>query len=327
MTVRRLLAAVVVAGLASGAASAQNQSATFRARHEAVRVDVLVQDHGKPVKGLRPEDFEIFDSGVPQQPELLGADASAINAVLALDLSGSVAGDRLDHLRRASRAALDALKPSDRAALITFTHVVELDAALTTDIPSVLTAFDRARAGGRTALVDAICTGFSIGETDNGRSLLIVLSDGHDTSSWLTPETALDLAKRSAVVVYGVSVREPKPAVQAPALGLDRYSNLLLRNRLAAEQSYGAPVPDARPVLLQDLTTLTGGSLSEVESVRNLDALFAGIVQEFRDRYLIGYSPTGVPADGWHKIEVRVKGRTGLTVHARPGYQRGSGSS
>ena len=124
-----------------------------------------------------------------------------------------------------------------------------------------------------------------LGESDAGRALLIVFSDGLDTSSWLTPEAVLDTAKRSDVVVYGVSVGRSKSE------------------------------------FLRDLTSFTGGRLLEAEKTAGLGATFLSALEEFRHRYLVSYTPRGVPRDGWHRLTVRVK--RSATVKARPGYLAG----
>ena len=330
MTLRGAGLSLAIAGsfaVAMSAAGAQ-QTALFRARREMVRIDVLVTERNHPVAGLGQTDFQILDNGVPQELELMSTDELPINAIMALDLSGSVTGERLDQLRGASRALLGALAKDDRAALVGFSHRVELGAALTTDLPSVTESLGRTHAGGQTALYDATYAGLVLGEADAGRSLLIVFSDGLDTSSFLSKDAVLDIAKRSAAVVYGVAV---SPA-EGPATGSTVSSPTQFRAprvfqdalRRSAEATYGAPVGDWKPVFLNDVTSLTGGSLFEVESTRNLDALFVNVLSEFRHRYLLAYSPQGVAKGGWHKIEVSLKTRKGLTVKARPGYQAGS---
>ena len=122
-----------------------------------------------------------------------------------------------------------------------------------------------------------------LGESDVGRALVIVFSDGLDTSSWLSPDLVLETAKRSDVVVYAV------------VLGR------------------------SRPAFLRDLSAATGGRLFQAESTNNLKATFLGILDEFRQRYLVSYSPRGVAKEGWHQLDVRVH-RRGATVKGRPGY-------
>jgi VWFA-related protein len=285
----RLCRVVLVVGLVVAVAPLRaQQRPMFTARKDIVRVDALVTDAGQVVRGLAASDFEVFDNGVRQQVELMSSDAAPLDAIMALDLSGSVAGESLGHLRRAGNAVLDALGPREQAALITFSQSISLGVGLTRERDRIRAVLDSARASGETALVDAAYAALVLGEADTGRALVIVFSDGLDTSSWLTPIAVLDTAKRTSAVVYAVSV-----------------GNL------------------PRTSFLRDLSASTGGTLFEVDSTKDIDALFVRVLHEFRQRYLVSYSPAGVSPDGWHRLEVRIKGRTGLTVKARPGYQAG----
>src|SRR5580765_8077897 len=103
---RRRPFSAIVAALAMLTAGVHSQDVTFSSRVEAVRVDVLVTDNGQPVRGLGPADFEIRDNGVLQQIDLLSFEQIPLNVVLALDMSDSVAGDRLERLRTAGAAIL-----------------------------------------------------------------------------------------------------------------------------------------------------------------------------------------------------------------------------
>jgi VWFA-related protein len=269
------------AAFASGAPAPEQT--TFTSRIDAVRVDVLVTENGRPVEGLTPGDFEVLDNGVRQRVDLASFEQIPLNVVLALDMSASLQGLRLGHLQTAGKAVLDGLKPGDRAALVTFSHVVAPTQGLTDNLDRVRTALDQARGEGMTSLIDATHAGMLLGESDAGRSLLIVFSDGVDTSSWLTASAVLETARRGDVVVYGVEVGERR-----------------------------ASFP-------RDLTEVTGGRMFAIESTKDLSVTFSSILEEFRMRYLISYSPQGVPTGGWHRLEVRVRNR-GVTVQARPGY-------
>jgi hypothetical protein len=122
---------------------------------------------------------------------LVRADELPINVVLALDLSGSVAGESLGHLRRAGNAVIDALGPLEQAALITFSQSISLGVGLTKDRQRVREALDAARGSGDTSLIDASYAALVLGEADTGRALVIVFSDGLDTSSWLSAASVL----------------------------------------------------------------------------------------------------------------------------------------
>jgi Ca-activated chloride channel homolog len=278
--------AVIGASLLTATAATGVQDPVFSSKVEAVRVDVLVtdRDKGGVVRGLQPRDFELLDNGVAQQVDLVSFEQIPLNVVLAFDMSESVSGDRLDQLRDASAKLLDGLTRDDQAGLVTFTQRVVLGSGLTKDLDAVrrhMTPLDDA---GDTAVIDATYAAMMLGESDVGRGLVIVFSDGVDTASWLTPELVLNTAKRSDVVVYAVSVQ----------------------SRL-------------KPEFLRDLTSATGGRLYEIEKIANLSSVFLNVLEEFRHRYLISYTPTGVENGGWHKLDVSIKGRK-VAVKARPGY-------
>lgn len=282
---RRPLIAVCLAAI--GAAASAQQS-TFRSRIEAVRVDVLVTENGRPLPALSAADFEVLDNGVRQHVDLASFEQIQLNVVLALDMSASLQGLRLGHLQTAGKRVLDGLKPGDRAALVAFSHVVSPTQGLTDDLDRVRAALDQARGEGLTSLIDAAHTGMLLGESDAGRSLLIVFSDGVDTSSWLAADAVLETARRGDVVVYGVEAGERRASFS------------------------------------RDLSEVTGGRVFAIESTTDLSATFANILEEFRMRYLVSYSPQGVAPGGWHRLEVRVRKR-GVTVKARPGYFAGQG--
>ena len=167
------------------------QPPTFATRVEAVRVDVLVTEGGRPVRGLPPTDFEVLDNGVPQKVDLASFEQIPLNVILVLDMSDSVKGPRLGHLQSAGKSLLDALEPADQAALVTFSHIVALRQRLTGDVDWLRKALGGLQGAGNTALVDAAFAGIMIGESDVGRALMIVFSDGLDTSSWLTSGAVL----------------------------------------------------------------------------------------------------------------------------------------
>jgi Ca-activated chloride channel family protein len=136
--------------------------------------------------------------------------------------------------------------------------------------------------------INASYAGLVMAETKADMPLLIVFSDGLDTFSWLTGDAVLETAKRSDTVVYAVSASR---------------------------------LPDK--AFLRDLTEYSGGSLFHVESTGDLAAVFLNILDEFRRRYMVTYTPQGVAEGGWHMLDVDVK-RPGLQVRARPGYIRKS---
>lgn len=259
-------------------------SAQFRTNTLAVRVDVLVTDGRKPVAGLTAPDFNLRDNAVPQSIELVDPSEVPLNVVLALDTSGSTDGARQTQLVAASEALLDGLTPRDRAALTTFSHAVTPRLKLTADLASVRTELGRISPSGRTAILDAVYVALTSTLSESGRSLVVICTDGSDISSWLQPEEVVEAAKRSNAVVYAVTSTNAR-----------------------------------RSQALEAITEVTGGDVLRVASNRELRTAFQKILQDFRSRYILSYTPTGVAPGGVHRIDVRV-GRRGLTVKARPGY-------
>src|SRR5262245_25081662 len=276
------LALLLGTGLTAGA-----QQPTFSSRVEAVRVDVLVTDRGQVVTGLRPADFEVKDEGVPQEVDLVRLEQLPLNVVLGLDVSESVSGERLEHLQSAGTSLIRGLQKDDRAALLTFSHAVRLRQELTSDIALLQETLADVVPSGQTSLVDGTYGAIALAGSDVGRSLLIFFSDGVDTASFLSPDVVLQSARRLDVVVYGVA----------------------MRSRIS-------------PRFLKELSDLTGGSVFEIESTKDLSQTFLRILAEFRQRYLLSFQPRGVSTTGWHRLEVRIKGHRG-TVNARAGYQAG----
>lgn len=123
-----LLAAAVCLGI-----EARAQGPTFSARTETVRVDVSVLDRGRPVRGLTVADFELFDNGVAQRIDFVGFEDTPVSVMLALDMSGSVQGPRLEQLRAAGLRLTSSLRAGDSAGLISFSDRVIVRSGLTSD--------------------------------------------------------------------------------------------------------------------------------------------------------------------------------------------------
>jgi VWFA-related protein len=268
-------AAVVVAQVLSPPQS------TFRAGVEVVQLDVSVMRGGQPVTGLTSRDFSLTDNGVAQQLQSVTLEQLPLSVTLVLDTSQSVAGERLRHLMSAGEGLTAALRPGDRAALLTFSHVTDLRVPMTDNLQAVHDALATMKPGGATSLRDAVHLALQLQPRDTTRPLLLVFTDGVDTASWLTESAVLDSARRVGVVVHAVRVD----------------SNAFL-DRLAE---------------------VSGGRTWSATSDKQLRELFTGALEEMRARYLLSYTPSGVATVGWHELKVKVKSGRG-DITARPGY-------
>lgn len=271
------LVAILVAGTFA-------EQATFSSRAFVVRVDVLATEKGIPVSGLTAADFELLDNEIPQSIDMVDTQEIPVNAVLALDASASTAGKRLQDLIGAADALLDDLRPTEAAAITTFSHMVAPRVPLTIDREAVRDVIRRVEPSGNTAAMDGMYVAMMSAQAVDGRPLVVVFTDGVDTASWLRPADLIDAARRAIAVVYTVATGDAR-----------------------------------RWPFLKDLADTTGGRMIAIESTRDLRAEFRKILTEFRSRYLLAFTPNGVSEKGFHRLTVRSK-RRGIEIKARAGY-------
>jgi VWFA-related protein len=249
-----------------------------------VLVDALVTQDGRPVSGLNAADFEVRDNGVPQTVQLISHAGQPVSVMLALDASASTAGRRSADLVAAGDTLLDGLERGDRALVTTFNHIVSPGGALSDDVAVARQALRRITPSGATALFDALHVALVKTLNEPGRLLVALYTDGRDTDSWLRPDELVDTAHRSNAVIYAVATGSAR-----------------------------------RWRVLEDLASATGGAVIELDGGGDLGATFRDLLDRFRSRYQLAYTPRGVAEGGYHRLEVRVR-RGGMRVQARPGY-------
>lgn len=257
---------------------------------EMVSVDVSVIRDGRAVPGLDAGQFEVKDEGVRREVELAASGDAPLQVLIALDASESVGGDRVRRLVAAAQALFPDLRPGDRAGLLTFSEEVRLLADVGSSPPAVRGLLGRVRTGGGTSLRDAAWAALKRAQTARGRTLLLLLTDGADTSSWLTEEAVLSLARQSECVVHVVHTG---------------------RERAASE-------PPAGPFLSR-LAAVTGGRLWETGEAQDLELAVRRALAEMRSRYLLRFERPPDARPGWHRLEVKLKGAK-ADLLARRGY-------
>ena len=278
---------------------------------EYVYIDAFVSKGGEPVAGLLASDFELRDNGVVQQLELAASETHPLLAVLAFDVSNSLAGDKLDGLKAGSEALMEALRPEDQATLFTFSDQIEWLAPPTEEKAEVRRALDRLRPGGGSAVMDALYAAITLPRW-SGRTLVVLFSDGVDNVSWLDGRRLRSVAERSNALVYVVSLRASGQRARG--------------TRGPAGPGSPSTSEDERPTLefegsavLQQIAEATGGRYWEAESPERLKTTFAEIAESMGRRYVLRYVPENVKRPGWHKIDLKLRGKKG-DVRARSGY-------
>jgi tight adherence protein B len=276
----------VVTGVAAATAMVAAQP-IFKARVDVVRIDASVMNGASPVAGLTKNNFAITDNGVRQTIDSVSLDTVPLSLMLVFDTSESMSGDPLRSLIGAARSLVGSLKPEDTAAMVTFSDQVRLAVADTRDRAPLLTAVNGLKSAGATSINDAVLLALlqRPPEAIDARPVMMVFSDGRDTSSWLTGAQAHEAARRSGMLVHVVELTS-----------------------VASGTNFA-----------RGLAKAGGGRVWPARFAGALRELFTEVLNELRARYLITYYPTEVASSGWHEVKVSLKNARG-EVTARPGY-------
>ena len=282
---RALWLSLVVAVASALPLAGQAPQTIFRTRIERVRVDATVVDRGRPLAGLTAADFEVKDNGTIVRDLEVATTQGSVGVAIALGLGFSARPEGQKQLVAACHALASALEPGDRAWLVTFGYRFALKAGPLSDAAEIQRLIAHIRPENGAAMWDAMFGAVSLAATHFGRSTVVVMSDGVDRGSWLREDRAVEVLRRSDVVVNGV-----------------RPSGVV----------YGINA-------LEAAAKATGGVVFYAERRDGLERQFSEFLQQFRRGYVLSYTPPAGSEKGWHDISVRLKNRRG-TVRARDGY-------
>lgn len=292
---------VAAAAAPAGAQAPAPQAPVFRAGADVVSVEASVRRDRRPVAGLKAEDFELLDNGVPQQIVDVIHERLPIDVTVLLDVSASVTGSALDELRRALRQLRADLGAADRLRLVTFNMAMRRVVDFAEPPPNIDRALAAVGGAGSSAVFDSLAVALAAPVPTGRRQLIVLFSDGQDSSSISDAETLLDVATRTTPTVAVVLT---STARQRPAS--------LLRTATKLGSATAGEIAD-------QIAGETGGFVASIEPGENLTSTFRRVLDQFRSSYVLFFTPTGVDRQGSHTLEVRVK-RAKVDVRARRGY-------
>jgi Ca-activated chloride channel homolog len=283
---------------------------TIRVNVNLVRVIASVKNRqGELVGTLRKEDFELYDNGVRQEIGVFERRTEQpLSIALVMDTSGSTAKEMLYEVKSAQgflKALLREGNEQDAVALYSFNYDVTLLQNFTRNYLSLERQFKQLRGEGGSSVYDAIYFASRALESREGRKVIVLVTDGGDTTSAHDSHQALKAAQMADLVIY--------PVVVMPITN-DAGRNVGGENALTW------------------IAQGTGGRTFLQINASNLDRAFLDIITELRTQYLLGFYPHGVPVpkNPFHSLEVRTKSGE-LRVSARNGYygesESNSGSS
>jgi Ca-activated chloride channel family protein len=270
----------------------------IRMNVDMVLVPVTITDPmNRLVTGLEQEDFTVFENNNKQKIVTFAAEDAPVSIGIIFDLSGSMTSK----LARARESILQFIKtanPQDEFFVIGFNDRPELIEDFTSSVEDIQARLATVRSGHRTALLDAIYYGVAkTKDARHERKALLVVSDGGDNRSRYTEGEVRAQVREADVEIYSIGIFDPY-----------------------------APTPEERtgPLLLDDLSEMTGGRMFRVDNVDDMADIAEKISTELRNQYVIGYRPKDLTRDGkWRKVKVKVNPPPGLpplTVYARTGY-------
>ena len=280
----------------------QPSQTVFRGGVDVVSLNVTVRNRSnKALPDLSAADFAVFEDGRPQPLIEVSRRRLPLSLSFLIDSSGGVA-DKLDMVRTAASEFVRRLGADDQAAVVSFESRVQLLQPFTSDHASLERAIHRVRAGGSTALFNAIYISLKDLERvkasspeDIRRQAIVVLSDGDDTASTLAFDDVLDLAKRSHTSIYAIGIRSNP----LPVSGWDSRDGDFVMRRLAQE---------------------TGGTAFFPQEARELPRIYREVADELASEYFVAYTSTNSLRDGkWRNVSVRVA-RADTVARTRPGY-------
>jgi Ca-activated chloride channel family protein len=294
-----MAAGVVVLGAQQKPAPTPPQ--VFRAGVELVSLNVTVTDSaGRYVTDLGEADFSVFEDGAKQDLSFFNRNNLPIALSLLIDSSASME-QRMEHAQEAAIGFARKIREQDLAQVVDFDSRVEIKLGFTNKTDELEAAIRTTSPGGSTALHNAVYISLKelakikAKNTDEvRRQAIVVLSDGEDTSSLVSFEEVLELAKRSETAIYSIGLQPKEPSA---ARGF-REAEFVLR-QLAQE---------------------TGGRSFFPQRAEDLTGVYGQISDELSSQYALGYQPRNQRRDGaWRRLVVQVA-RPSVTARTKRGY-------
>jgi len=279
------------------AAGAQ-QRPVFRTGVDLVNVGVTVTDRkGNLVTALTADDFVIFEDGKKQTlayfatGETDASKAPEMHLGLMLDVSESM-GEDMSFTKTASIRFLNTLVDAVDVTVVDFDTEVRAARYSQSEFARLIERIRQKKAGGSTALYDAIGVYLDGAGAQDGRKIVLVYTDGGDTRSSISLPELMDLLKASDVTMYAIGELE------------HQFSSTKNQQRM----------------ILQRIAEVTGGQAFFPTAVKELDSVYEKVVAQIRAQYTLAYVSANEKADGaWRRVEVKAV-RKDLRVRSRRGY-------
>ncbi|HEX5071075.1 MAG TPA: hypothetical protein VFV78_12740 [Vicinamibacterales bacterium] len=294
--------ASALAVLLGAGAFAQAQAPTFRATTSTVVVNVNVRRGNAVVANLTADDFRLTDNGAPQQIESVSIETMPIDVTLFLDTSGSTSGKR-DEMQRDVQSVVTMLGRDDRLRMLTIGDAVEVALPWVPAGTTVTAKFPVV--GGISLVNDALAFGLAHRAAPGRRHLVVGMTDRQDCGSAISASQVLELAGRTEAMLYLVDYSGGGDSVP-------------YRVRSCTPRAAAGGVR-----IIDEAAARTGGMVRDQSfwfRAASIAKAFRTILADFRQSYVLRYSPAGTQVRGWHAVVVTVPAFPAATIRARQGY-------
>jgi VWFA-related protein len=284
---RAPLLAMLCAVALTGPSRARAQETLFKSGVDMVALTVTVVDGaGHSVIGLTHRDFAIYEEGVQQPLALFGSEQVPVDVVFVLDTSSSMT-TALPLAKKAAGGLVGQLRADDRAEVVDVKGSVGIPQPLTQEHASVVAAIDRLSARGSTAMHDGVYTTLREfarerrSRPEMRRQALVLLSDGMDTTSHVSFDDVIMLARHEDVTIYTIALRNP----------IDAAVSTL--HDTIQEAAYA----------MRALATETGGLAFFPASAQELESIYASIARELTSQYALGRRFRGIEPASLRRLQ------------------------
>jgi Ca-activated chloride channel family protein len=320
------------------------QGFRFKSGVELINVTATVSDaNGRFVPGLRQEDFLVYEDDEPVTVTHFNSERVPVSLGIALDTSGSMAGNKIQEAQAAlDRLLFDLLDRQDEIFLYRFCNRPVLLQAWTRDRQQLSRALGRIEPNGGTAMYDAVAEAIPLTlQGHNRKKALLVISDGNDTASGTTVRELKEQIRETETLVYAIGIDgrgepvttqpPPRPPVQIPT---PRPFPGVPGPRGGTPPIFPRQPPTGggggfrrglqnddrvNVVALRDMTDDSGGRTEIIRDPRDLNPATASIADELSKQYYLAYPSAGKKDGRWHSIRVELRSRS-YRVRARKGY-------
>jgi len=264
----------------------------------------VVDKEGRPVDGLKQENFQIFEDKVQQTIKTFRHEDIPLSLGLVIDNSGSMRNKR-ERVNSSALAFVRESNPEDETFIVNFDDSAYLEQEFTSSIGDLIDALDNIDARGETALYDALYLAAEKVTKDGkkDKKALLVITDGEDNASKYGINKVIEALRQAKVTVYTVGLLEED----------DQRGGLFKK----------PPSKKAKEDLIK-FAEITGGQAYFPKNLEEVEELVKHIAHDLRNHYTITYTPTNAKLDGsWREVTVKVvapKNTPKFTWHTKQGY-------